>query len=116
MLKMDFDAYLGSSSGSECGTPGEGGEEPNGDHTETKLRKRVTKYRSLLGEGGEGEEGKGGEVMEISWEPGLREEVRERVREKGERGTTWGEYLQQRKKKKKEKKKEDEVCCLFSYR
>ena len=107
MLKMDFDAYLGSSSGSdsgsECGTPREGGAEPNRDHTGTKLSHRVAKYRSLLCADGEEEEGeKEGEVMEVSWEPGLREEVEERVRENaGEGGTTWDQYLRERKKKKK---------------
>jgi hypothetical protein len=107
MLKMDFDAYLGSSSGSdsgsECGTPREGGAEPNRDHTGTKLSHRVAKYRSLLCADGEEDEGeKEGEVMEVSWEPGLREEVEERVRENaGEGGTTWDQYLRERKKKKK---------------
>jgi hypothetical protein len=107
MLKMDFDAYLGSSSGSdsgsECGTPGEGGAEPNRDHTGTKLSHRVAKYRSLLRGDGEEDEGEEeGEVMEVSWEPGLREEVKERVRENtGDGGTTWDQYLRERKKKKK---------------
>ena len=102
---MDFDAYLASSSGesgSESGTPGVGGEEPNGDHSGTKLSRKAARYRSLLdSEDGEG----GGEVLEVTWEPGLRGEVSERVRVcEGEGGTTWDQYQRERKSKKKKLK------------
>lgn len=125
MLKMDFDAYLASSSGddsgSECGTTGEGGEGPNTDHTSTKPSDKVTKYRSLLSGGdigGDSVKCEDGEVMEISWEPGLREGVQDMVNKKhgeGEREgtTTWEQYL--RDKKKKAKKKRNEVKVYYHY-
>ena len=122
MLKMDFDAYLASSGGesdSDSGTPGEGGEVLKVDHSGAKHNK-VKKYRSLLVEGGGGCEGgdktEGGrseEVMEISWEPGLREGVEEMVQRKrgkgegeGEGGTTWDRYLQERNKRARQKRAE----------
>ena len=120
MLKMDFDAYLASSgdeSGSESGTPGEGGEVPVADHSAAKHSDKVKKYRSLLAEDGDGcedgdraEGGRSEEVMEISWEPGLREGVEEMVqgkRGKGEgEGTTWDRYLREKNKRAREKRAE----------
>ena len=121
MLKMDFDAYLASSggeSGSESGTSVEGGEVPKADHSAAKHSDMVTKYRSLLADSGDGceggdksEGGKSEEVMEISWEPGLREGVEEmvkrrRVEGEGEGGTTWDHYLRERSKRTREKRAE----------
>lgn len=123
MLQMDFDAYLASSSGesgSECGTSGEGGGMPKADHSASD---KVTKYRSLLADGdkvgneGGSEGGDGGgsgeEVVEISWEPGLREGVEEMVRrrqEEGGEGTTWDQYLKERNKKTKERRAKVKKC------
>ena len=126
MLKMDFDAYLASSgddSGNECGTPGERGGEPKANHSSTKHSNKLSKYRSLLvggdnGEMGEGVRGGEEEVLEISWEPGLREGVREMVKRQGEREegeeTTWEQYRRERKKKTKTKRSETKVTRSIS--
>ena len=107
---MDYDAYLASSSsgsGDEFGSSGEGGGDPNTDHSRAKHSRKVAKYRSLLvdGEKGNGDGVSGEEVMEISWEPGLREEVQGVVRRRQEEGeTTWERYRRERGKKVKEKR------------
>ena len=124
MLKMDYEAYLASStdeSGSESGTPGGVGGEPKEDHSLTKNSDRVAKYRSLLVGSGSGDIVSGGggeeeeEVMEITWEPGLREGVEEMVRRRrregeGEGETTWEHYLREKNRKTKRTKTETKVC------
>ena len=128
LLRMDFEAYLGSSSGDsgdESGTPGEGGEEANKDRAH---RNQIAKYRSLLMEGeeeGEGE-GEGREEMEITWEPGLRKGVEEMVKGRSrerqgregrggqeQRSTTWETYLKERSRQMREKRKAKVKVQLF---
>ena len=114
---MDYDAYLASSSsgsGDEFGSSGEGGGEPNTDHSRAKHSRKVEKYRSLLvdGEEGDGDGVSGEEVMEISWEPGLREEVQGVVRRRQEEDeTTWERYRRERGKEKRSKVKVGAAGC-----
>ena len=105
-MKMEFDAYLASSSDSESGQPEEGGGEPNGDHSGTKRSQQLAQYRSLLGDGEPSEGVRGEDVMEVTWEPGLQEEVKEKVNDQVNSTTTWEDYLMEKKKRKRERKRE----------
>ena len=144
---MDFAAYMassGSDSESDCGSPeGEGSpdhsgspggedEVPNPDQNDTAgivengtkrvaatREKKIAKYRSLLEvKEGDGKGGGGEEVMEVTWEPGLRDRVEEMVRRRRgegggrEEGTTWDRYLRERKKKLREKRREKVCVCV----
>ena len=110
-MKMDFDAYLGSSSGesgNESGPSVEGGglvsgpndgptgkggkvaSGPSGEGGEgTTQAQKLAKYRSLLTEEEGGEEGGRKEEqgeMEITWEPGLSEGVEKMVSRRRRKG------------------------------
>ena len=104
MLKIDYDTYLASSSGEESGTSGEGGggakNRPQGQGVKVPVI-----VGCCGGWGGWGGWEGGEEVMEITWEPGLREDVREMVKRRQGAGqgaeTTWQQYQKEKKAQKK---------------
>nr|XP_020475914.1 ESF1 homolog [Monopterus albus] len=119
LLKLDFDAYLASSSGEED----EGGDDAvEAKEREEEVQKKpvqeekkkseeqISKYRELL-KGIRDKETKLQEdrdmEMEVTWVPGLKEVTEQLVKKKMEdtnKLTPWEEFLQKKKEKKKQKK------------
>uniref|UniRef100_A0A3Q3IXL4 Uncharacterized protein n=1 Tax=Monopterus albus TaxID=43700 RepID=A0A3Q3IXL4_MONAL len=107
LLKLDFDAYLASSSGEED----EGGDDAVEPVQEEKKKseEQISKYRELL-KGIRDKETKLQEdrdmEMEVTWVP-LKEVTEQLVKKKMEdtnKLTPWEEFLQKKKEKKKQKK------------
>ncbi|XP_064384218.1 ESF1 homolog isoform X2 [Halichondria panicea] len=96
---MDFSAYLAS----------DGEEDTSNGHKYQALLEKEIKGHDAAGGKVKGQPG--GDQMEITWEPGLKESTTKLLKKKqrGDGLSRWEKYVQDKRKKKKDRKKEKET-------